>query len=89
MPHPTAMPAADPPKARVMALLWLLALGLSAALDAAGRRWSDPLFPEPLLVWSLLLAPPLATGAWLLRGWSLPPAGQEGQSEASNQEQQR
>ena len=83
------MPASDPPKVRVMALLWLLALGLSAALAVAGRRWSNPLVPEPLLVWSLLLAPPLATAAWLLWGWSLPSAGQGGQSEASNQEQQR
>lgn len=83
------MPAVEPPKIRGMALLWLLALGLSAALAVAGRRWSDPLIPQPLLVWSLLLAPPLATAAWLLRGWSLPPAGQGGQSEASNQEQQR
>ena len=79
----------DPSKLRGMALLWTLALGLSAALATAGRRWSDPLIPQPLLVWSLLLLLPLATGAWLLRGWSLPPAGQGGQSETSNQEQQR
>ena len=79
----------DPSKLRGMALLWTLALGLSAALVASGRRWPDALNPQPLLVWSLLLLPPLATAAWLWRGWSLPVAGQGGQSEASTQEQQR
>jgi hypothetical protein len=79
----------EPSKLGAMALLWTLALGLSAALVASGRRWPDSLNPQPLLVWSLLLLPPLATAVWLWRGWSLANAGQGGQSEAPNQEQQR
>ena len=75
-------------KFRQMALLWFLALGLSAALVAAGRRWPTSLTPAPELVWSLLLVPPLAMLLGLLGRWSLPPSGQEGQSEASPWKQQ-
>ena len=83
------MAASDPAKLRSLALLWTLALALSAALVAAGRRWPEPLVPRPLPVWCLLLLPPLLTGLWLLRGWRLTPDGEGGQSKASNQEQQR
>lgn len=83
------MTAPDPGKGRSLALVWGLSLVLSAALVAAGRRWPEPLTPRSLPVWCLLLLPPLATGLWLLRGWRLSPDGEGGQSEASNQEQQR
>jgi hypothetical protein len=78
-----------PTKLQQIGLLWFLALGMSAALVAAGRRWPDPLTLASGPIWTLLLLPPLAMALWLLGGWSLPPAGQEGQSEAPTQEQQR
>ena len=74
-------------KVQQVGLLWFLALGVSAALVAAGRRWPDPLPLSSGPIWILLLLPPLAMALWLLRGWSLPPAGQGGQSEALTQEQ--
>lgn len=83
------MAGSDPAKLRLLALLWSLALLLSAALVAAGRHWPVPLTPRPLPIWCLLALPPLLTGLWLLGGWSLPPAGEGGQSESSKQEQQR
>lgn len=76
-------------KFRQLALLWGLSLGLSAALVAAGRRWPDPLTPQALSVWCLLLLPPLGTAFWLLRSWRLPPNGEGGESEAFMREQQR
>jgi hypothetical protein len=51
---------------------WSLALALSAILAAAGGRWPDPLPIRPLLVWSLVLLPPLALALLLVAGWSLP-----------------
>jgi len=82
MPHPSS-------KLQQIGLLWFLALGLSAALVGAGQRWPDPLTLVSGPIWTLLLLPPLAMALWLLGGWSLPPAGQGGQSEAPTQEQQR
>ncbi|MFM7267029.1 MAG: hypothetical protein ACKOZT_00365 [Cyanobium sp.] len=82
------MAGSDPGKFRSLALVWGLSLLLSALLAAAGRRWSEPLTPQALTVWSLLLLPPLLTGLWLLRGWRLSAAGDGGQSETPNQEQQ-
>jgi hypothetical protein len=81
------MAGSDTPKVRSLALLWGLALLISAALALAGRRWPDPLTPHAAAVWILLLLPPLATGLWLLRDWTLP-ASERGESEASTQEQQ-
>lgn len=52
--------------------LWSLALALSALLAAAGERWPAPLSVQPLLVWLLVLLPPLAVALWLLAHWSLP-----------------
>ena len=75
-------------KLRQIALLWLLALGLSAALVGAGRRWPDSLTPASGPIWTLLLLPPLAMALWLLGRWTLPAPGQEGQSEAIPHEQQ-
>jgi hypothetical protein len=83
------MPGPDAAKVRSLALLWGLALLVSAALVLAGRRWSDPLTPHAPVVWALLLLPPLATGLWLLRDWSVPAAGERGESETFTQEQQR
>jgi ABC-type molybdate transport system permease subunit len=83
------MPGFDAAKVRSLALLWVLALLVSAALVLAGRRWSDPLTPQAPVVWALLLLPPLATGLWLLRDWSVAAAGERGESEGSTQEQQR
>jgi hypothetical protein len=74
-------------KLQQTALLWSFALACSAALVAAGRRWPDPLPIAALPVWLLLLLPPLLMALWLLGRWSLPAAGQGGQSEASIQEQ--
>ena len=76
-------------KLQQIGLLWFLALGLSAALVGAGRHWPDPLTLASGPIWTLLLLPPLAVALWLLGGWSLPPAGQGGQSVAPTQEQQR
>jgi len=82
MPHPSS-------KLQQIGLLWFLALGLSAVLVGAGRRWPDPLTLASGPIWALLLFPPLAMALWLLGGWSVSPAGQGGQSEAPTQEQQR
>jgi hypothetical protein len=77
----------NPAKLRQVAQLWALALLLSTLLAAAGERWPEPLPIRGDLVWVLVLLPPLLTLIWLLRGWSLPPAGQEGESGASAAEQ--
>lgn len=71
-----------------MGLLWFAALLLSGALVLAGRRWPQPPPPSPGLIWTLLLAPSLLMGLWLLRHWAMPAADQEGQSEAITQEPQ-
>ena len=52
------------PKWRQVAWLWLLALGFSALLVAAGRHWPQPLVITP----------------WLAARWSLPPGGEGGES---------
>ncbi len=81
-------------KIRQVLQLWALALAISAALAAAGQRWSEPLPIGDSLVWGLLLLPSLAMVLLLLGRWSLPPAsaltppGQEGESEQSIQEQE-
>ncbi|MEB3261798.1 MAG: hypothetical protein VKK94_02440 [Cyanobacteriota bacterium] len=63
---------------------WGLALGLSAALVAAGERWPGPLMIRPALVWSLVLAPPLLVTSALLLRWrhaaGRSPAGDGGES---------
>ena len=71
-----------------MGLLWFAALLLSGALVLAGRRWPQPPPSSAGVVWTLLLAPSLLLGLWLLRHWSLPAADQGGQSEAIPQEPQ-
>lgn len=80
-------------KIRQVLQLWSLALAISAALAAAGQRWSDPLPIGDRLVWGLLLLPSLAMVLLLLGRWSLPALeeprlpGQEGESLPSIQEQ--
>jgi len=74
------------PKLRSVLGLWALALGLSALLAAAGRRWSEPLPIRADLVATLLLVPPLATTVWLLRHWRLPAAAEGGESVGCAQE---
>ena len=59
-------------KSRSLALTWLLALGLSALLVAAGRRWPQSLPIHAPWVWGALLALPLATLALLLLRWKVP-----------------
>jgi hypothetical protein len=57
-------------KLQQLALTWLLALGLSALLVAAGQRWPDPLPIRPALVWGALFGLPLLTLAMVLARWS-------------------
>jgi hypothetical protein len=68
-------PASSSRAAKIPQLLglWALALGMSAALAAAGQRWPDPLPIRGELILALLLAPPLAVLAWLLWRWRLVP----------------
>jgi hypothetical protein len=70
-------------KWRQLALVWLLALGLSALLVAAGQRWPQPLPLHSGWIWALLLLLPLATLAVLLARWSL---GEEGESSGAMKE---
>ncbi|QVL54258.1 MAG: hypothetical protein KFB97_00385 [Cyanobium sp. M30B3] len=49
--------------------LWALALGLSAALVAAGKRLSQPLTPEGPWVGLLVLGVPLLMGLVLAARW--------------------
>ncbi len=80
-------------KLRQVLQLWALALAISAALVAAGQRWSESLVIRDSLVWGLLLLPSLVMVLVVLGRWSLPAApdltlpGQEGESDDSIQEQ--
>ncbi|MFM7675695.1 MAG: hypothetical protein ACKO5F_08930 [Synechococcus sp.] len=68
----------SPSKLASVARLWILALGLSLLLVAAGQHWPETPTPTPLLVWTLLLAPSALLGLWILRHWRLPAAGSPG-----------
>ncbi|MFN6353854.1 MAG: hypothetical protein ACK40D_13400 [Cyanobacteriota bacterium] len=63
-------------KLQQLALTWLLALGFSALLVAAGQRWPQPLPIQPISVWAALLLLPLATLLAVLVRWSLPEDGE-------------
>jgi hypothetical protein len=66
-----------------LAVAWLLSLGLSAALVAAGRHWPQPLPLQAGWLWALLLVVPLSTLAALLARW---PVVEGGESSGSMQE---
>jgi hypothetical protein len=63
-------------KLQQVALTWLLALGLSALLVAAGQRWPQPLPIRAAWVWAALFGLPLLTLVAVLARWSVPPAGE-------------
>jgi hypothetical protein len=56
--------------------LWLLALGVSAALVASGQHWPEPLGVQPVLVWGLVLVPPGLMALWLVAQWRTPGEGE-------------
>ena len=60
-------------KLQQVALTWLLALGLSALLVAAGERWPQPLPIRAAWVWAALFGLPLLTLVAVLARWSVPP----------------
>ena len=70
-------------KRQQLALVWLLALGLSALLVAAGQRWPQPLPLHSGWIWVLLLLVPLVTLAALLARWTL---GEGGESSGAMKE---
>lgn len=62
----------DPPKLVSLLSVWGVALLGSGLLVMAGARWSEPPPITPLLVWSMVLAPPALVGLWLASRWSRP-----------------
>ena len=56
--------------------LWLLALGVSAALVASGQHWPETLVVQPVLVWGLVLVPPGLMALWLVAQWRTPGEGE-------------
>ena len=63
-------------KLQQLALTWLLALGLSALLVGAGRRWPKPPPIQPTWVWASLVLLPLLTLLVVLARWSVPEGGE-------------
>ncbi|MFM7235833.1 MAG: hypothetical protein ACKOYK_03540 [Cyanobium sp.] len=63
-----------PTKLQELALTWLLALGLSALLVAAGQRWPQPLPIRAAWVWAALFGLPLLTLVVVLVRWPMPEA---------------
>jgi hypothetical protein len=65
--------------------VWALALGLSAAVVAAGVRWPQPLTPDGGTVWALVLGLPLLMGlALVASGWFGAPAGDRDRGESGD-----
>ena len=64
-------PFLSPPWAKV-ALLWLLALALSAVLVLAGQIWPAALKVRADLALLLVLLPPFGMALLLWRRWTLP-----------------
>ena len=56
--------------------LWLLALGVSAALVTSGQHWPETLVVQPVLVWGLVLVPPGLMALWLVAQWRTPGEGE-------------
>jgi len=76
-------------KLQQLALTWLLALGLSALMVAAGQRWPQPLPIQPGWVWAGLFLLPLFTLVGVLARWPVPQASaelEEGESSRALQE---
>ncbi|MFM9047431.1 MAG: hypothetical protein ACKOOH_07200 [Cyanobium sp.] len=76
-------------KVQQLALTWLLALGLSALLVAAGHRWPEPLPIRASWVWAALFGLPLLTLGMVLLRWTGPGAPLEpegGESSSAIQE---
>ena len=76
-------------KLQQLALTWLLALGLSALIVAAGRRWPQPLQIQSGWVWAALVLLPLLTLVGVLARWPVPQASaepEEGESSGAMQE---
>jgi hypothetical protein len=63
-------------KLQQLALTWLLALGLSALLVAAGQRWPQPLRIQQAWVWTSLFLLPLVTLLAVVARWSVPEGGE-------------
>jgi len=61
---------------RAVLPLWLLALGVSAALVASGQHWPETLAVQPALVWGLVSVPPGLMALWLLVQWRSPGEGE-------------
>lgn len=61
---------------RAVLPLWLLALGVSAALVASGQHWPQTLVVKSSLVWGLVLVPPGLMALWLLGEWRSPGEGE-------------
>jgi hypothetical protein len=76
-------------KLQELALTWLLALGLSALLVAAGQRWPQPLPISAAVVWGALLGLPLLTLVVVLLRWPVleaRPSVEGGESSPDTQE---
>ena len=76
-------------KLQQLALTWLLALGLSALMVAAGQRWSQPLPIRAAWVWAALFGLPLLTLVGVLARWPVPqgpPSPEGGESSPAIQE---
>jgi hypothetical protein len=79
---------APPPassKPRAVLRLWAVALVLSTALAAAGRRWPASPAPDPRWIAGLVLGVPLLVALVVLVRWPLPlesspAAGRRGES---------
>lgn len=67
-------------KLRQVALVWALALGISALPVAAGRHWMEPLTIRPAVALALVLLPPLLVGVWLGHNWDLSPSSKRDQN---------